>query len=204
VVNSGKVKPPKALNPKAIREGSSRTLPNLSLHNSIRVSRQAERRQTNFVSSRKCWVTAINAYRLISPAALLGSNGNCIIAVLRSQKSRRNRTKSSGGSKEFQYSLKVLTSMLITTGNTSVVQLDKTERMMLTANANPAKALLTPLDHILILIDFQSQMAFATKSIDAITLRNNAGLSRSEIRHLVSASLRSNKASGHPHNFNVK
>jgi nicotinamidase-related amidase len=47
---------------------------------------------------------------------------------------------------------------------------------MLTANAIPAKALLTPSDHILIMIDFQSQMAFATKSIDAISLRNNAGL----------------------------
>jgi hypothetical protein len=75
---------------------------------------------------------------------------------------------------------------------------------MLTANAIPAKALLTPSDHVLILIDFQSQMAFATKSIDAITLRNNAALGRSEIRHLVPASLRSNKASGHPRNFNVK
>ena len=40
----------------------------------------------------------------------------------------------------------------------------------------PAKQLLTPKDHTLILIDYQSQMAFATKSIDAITLRNNAAL----------------------------
>jgi len=34
--------------------------------------------------------------------------------------------------------------------------------------------LLTPKDHALVMIDFQSQMAFATKSIDAIMLRNNA------------------------------
>jgi nicotinamidase-related amidase len=31
-------------------------------------------------------------------------------------------------------------------------------------------------NHTLIMIDHQSQMAFATKSIDAVTLRNNAGL----------------------------
>ncbi len=44
------------------------------------------------------------------------------------------------------------------------------------AAATPGKRLLNPSDHILIMIDFQSQMAFATKSIDAIMLRNNAGL----------------------------
>jgi nicotinamidase-related amidase len=44
------------------------------------------------------------------------------------------------------------------------------------AKATPGKALLTPSDHTLIMIDFQSQMAFATKSIDPIMLRNNAGL----------------------------
>ena len=31
-------------------------------------------------------------------------------------------------------------------------------------------------DHTLVMIDFQSQMAFATHSIDAVTLRNNAAL----------------------------
>ena len=36
--------------------------------------------------------------------------------------------------------------------------------------------LLTPADHTLVMIDFQSQMAFATHSIDAVTLRNNAAL----------------------------
>jgi nicotinamidase-related amidase len=44
------------------------------------------------------------------------------------------------------------------------------------AQAIPGKALLSPKDHTLILIDFQSQMAFATKSIDAVSLRNNAAL----------------------------
>jgi len=47
---------------------------------------------------------------------------------------------------------------------------------MPTAIAAPGKTLLTPNDHALIMIDFQSQMAFATKSIDAVTLRNNAAL----------------------------
>jgi nicotinamidase-related amidase len=44
------------------------------------------------------------------------------------------------------------------------------------AAAQPGALLLTPQDHTLIMIDFQSQMAFATHSIDAVTLRNNAGL----------------------------
>jgi nicotinamidase-related amidase len=44
------------------------------------------------------------------------------------------------------------------------------------AKAAPGKLLLTPRDHTLILIDFQSQMSFATKSIDAVQLRNNAAL----------------------------
>jgi nicotinamidase-related amidase len=44
------------------------------------------------------------------------------------------------------------------------------------AKAAPARALLSPSNHALVLIDFQSQMAFATKSIDAVELRNNAAL----------------------------
>jgi len=44
------------------------------------------------------------------------------------------------------------------------------------AVAKPGKMLLSPGDHTLIMIDFQSQMAFATKSIDGVTLRNNAAL----------------------------
>ncbi|HEV2605591.1 MAG TPA: hydrolase [Microvirga sp.] len=47
---------------------------------------------------------------------------------------------------------------------------------MPTANAKPGKGLISPNDHTLILIDHQSQMAFATKSIDAVALRNNAAL----------------------------
>jgi len=48
--------------------------------------------------------------------------------------------------------------------------------MPIKATPTPGAQLLTPTDHTLIMIDFQSQMAFATHSIDAITLRNNAGL----------------------------
>jgi nicotinamidase-related amidase len=44
------------------------------------------------------------------------------------------------------------------------------------AKPKPGKTLLTPQDHTLIMIDHQSQMAFATKSIDAVTLRNNAAM----------------------------
>lgn len=48
--------------------------------------------------------------------------------------------------------------------------------MSITATPTPGPLLLTPKDHTLIMIDFQSQMAFATKSIDAVELRNNAAL----------------------------
>jgi nicotinamidase-related amidase len=48
--------------------------------------------------------------------------------------------------------------------------------MMPTAKAEPGKMLLDPTNHTLIMIDFQSQMSFATKSIDAVSLRNNAAL----------------------------
>src|SRR5262245_37252348 len=44
------------------------------------------------------------------------------------------------------------------------------------ASPAPAKTLLSPADHTLIMIDHQSQMAFATKSIDTVMLRNNAAL----------------------------
>ena len=47
---------------------------------------------------------------------------------------------------------------------------------MPTATPTPGKTLISPQDHTLILIDFQSQMAFATKSIDTIVLRTNAAL----------------------------
>ena len=44
------------------------------------------------------------------------------------------------------------------------------------AKAQAAKSLLNGADHTLIMIDHQSQMSFATKSIDATVLRNNAAL----------------------------
>jgi nicotinamidase-related amidase len=44
------------------------------------------------------------------------------------------------------------------------------------ATPTPGSSLLSPTDHSLILIDFQSQMAFATKSIAPELLRNNAAL----------------------------
>lgn len=44
------------------------------------------------------------------------------------------------------------------------------------ATPKPGKGLISPKDHLLILIDHQSQMSFATKSIDAVALRNNAAL----------------------------
>jgi len=47
---------------------------------------------------------------------------------------------------------------------------------MTAATPTPGTLLVSPTDHALVLIDFQSQMAFATKSIDAVTLRNNAAL----------------------------
>ena len=48
--------------------------------------------------------------------------------------------------------------------------------MPITATPTPGSKLISPRDHTLIMIDFQSQMAFATHSIDAVTLRNNAAL----------------------------
>ena len=47
---------------------------------------------------------------------------------------------------------------------------------MPTATPTPGRTLVTPGDHTLIMIDFQSQMAFATKSISTELLRNNAAL----------------------------
>jgi nicotinamidase-related amidase len=48
--------------------------------------------------------------------------------------------------------------------------------MTLQATATPGARLLKPADHTLIMIDFQSQMAFATKSIATSLLRANAAL----------------------------
>jgi nicotinamidase-related amidase len=48
--------------------------------------------------------------------------------------------------------------------------------MAIKATPTPGSKLISPKDHALILIDFQSQMSFATKSIDATNLRTNAAL----------------------------
>ncbi|HEV7607815.1 MAG TPA: hydrolase [Steroidobacteraceae bacterium] len=48
--------------------------------------------------------------------------------------------------------------------------------MSIKATPTPGSKLLTPKDHLLILVDFQSQMAFATRSIDVALLRTNAAL----------------------------
>src|SRR5258707_1136109 len=48
--------------------------------------------------------------------------------------------------------------------------------MMITATTAPGKALLNANDHTLILIDYQPQMAFATASVDGVTLRNNVAI----------------------------
>ena len=44
------------------------------------------------------------------------------------------------------------------------------------ASPRPAARLVQSDDHAVILVDHQSQMAFATKSIDAVQLRNNVAL----------------------------
>ncbi|MBO9686598.1 MAG: hydrolase [Mitsuaria chitosanitabida] len=48
--------------------------------------------------------------------------------------------------------------------------------MSITAKAAPGAKLLNPTDHTLVMIDFQSQMAFATHSIGANDLRTHAAL----------------------------
>jgi len=48
--------------------------------------------------------------------------------------------------------------------------------MSITATPTAGAKLVSPKDHTLIMIDFQSQMSFATRSIDAVMLRNNAAL----------------------------
>lgn len=47
---------------------------------------------------------------------------------------------------------------------------------MVTATPAAGKLLLSPQDHTLILIDFQSQMAFPLRSMDVATLRNNVAM----------------------------
>ncbi|MDB5860319.1 MAG: hydrolase [Ramlibacter sp.] len=54
--------------------------------------------------------------------------------------------------------------------------ISKGQTMPNIATPTPGAALLTPQDHTLLMIDFQSQMAFATHSIDGNALRTNAAL----------------------------
>src|SRR5688500_881555 len=64
-----------------------------------------------------------------------------------------------------------------TTTSVTQNQHQPTESLMsIQATPTAGAKLLTPADHTLVMIDFQSQMAFATHSIDAVTLRNNASL----------------------------
>jgi nicotinamidase-related amidase len=62
--------------------------------------------------------------------------------------------------------------------NHFVLKTNKRYHMSQIPHATPTagKMLLTPKDHALILIDHQSQMAFATRSIDISELRNNCAL----------------------------
>ena len=53
---------------------------------------------------------------------------------------------------------------------------DRSSQTTTKATPTPGKKLLSPKDHILILIDFRPQMSFATHSIGAVTPRNNAAL----------------------------
>src|SRR5690606_27565902 len=48
--------------------------------------------------------------------------------------------------------------------------------MSINATAKPAKSLLSPHDHTLVLIDHQSEMAFNVKSIDVTNLRTNTAI----------------------------
>jgi len=52
----------------------------------------------------------------------------------------------------------------------------KEPNVSIKAIAKPAKSLLSPNDHAMILIDHQSQMAFNTKSIDITNLRTNVAV----------------------------
>ncbi len=54
-----------------------------------------------------------------------------------------------------------------------------------TAPATPGKLLLKPNDHTLVLIDYQSQMAFAAKSIDMISTAVVAGWQQAMGRNLM-------------------
>src|ERR1700723_3237897 len=57
------------------------------------------------------------------------------------------------------------------------------------AQATPGKTMISASDHTLIMIDHQSQMSFATKSIDAVLLRNNCALVAKGAREFKAATI---------------
>jgi nicotinamidase-related amidase len=57
-----------------------------------------------------------------------------------------------------------------------IVIFSRSRSMAIKATPTPAKKMLTPQDHTLLLVDLESMMAFSEKSVDPIVLRNNAGL----------------------------
>jgi hypothetical protein len=62
-------------------------------------------------------------------------------------------------------------------GNQEVCRSRKeTAAVSIKAIAKPARTLLSPKDHAVMLIDHQSQMAFNTKSIDPTLLRTNTAI----------------------------
>lgn len=71
--------------------------------------------------------------------------------------------------------------VFITTFVVSMTMISISDQILAaTAKPAPGKTLLNPDNHLVILIDHQPQMAFATKSIDVTTLRNNVtGLAKS-------------------------
>lgn len=74
--------------------------------------------------------------------------------------------------KSFQFTSAVTTMFLVALVSTAMAAPQATPA--------PGRSLLAPENHVLILIDHQPQMAFATKSIDIVELRNNvAGLAKS-------------------------
>ena len=72
---------------------------------------------------------------------------------------------------------------------------------MTTATPAPGKLLLSPSDHTLILIDFQSQMAFATRSIDLVELRSHFVIPPKSSRHFVFLAM---EIDGEPHHLGLQ
>jgi nicotinamidase-related amidase len=80
------------------------------------------------------------------------------------------------GDQKVQKSLFGYKNRAVVLGIVPDVSSQQNEANTMSATPTPGKLLVSPNDHTLIMIDFQSQMSFATKSIDAVLLRNNAAL----------------------------